>query len=52
MPMLVAFVLMVLWLLGLLTGSTLGGLVHALMLAAVVILLVGLLQHSARRFEP
>jgi len=36
----IAVVLVVLWFLGLVTANTLGGLIHALLLIAVIILLV------------
>ena len=37
-------ILLVLWLLGLVTGTTFGGLVHILLAIAVVILIVNLVQ--------
>lgn len=37
-------ILVVLWLLGFLTGNTFGGLVHILVVVAVVVLVVQLLQ--------
>jgi hypothetical protein len=37
-------ILLVLWLLGLLTGTTFGGLVHALIVIAIIVLVVQLLQ--------
>ena len=37
-------VLVVLWLLGLVSGYTLGGLVHILLVVAVIILVIRLLQ--------
>ena len=37
-------ILLVLWLLGLVTGTTFGGLVHILLVIAVIILIVNLLQ--------
>ncbi len=36
-------VLVVLWLLGLLTGTTLGGFIHALLVIALVVLVIQLL---------
>ena len=36
----IAVVLVVLWFLGLVTANTLGGLIHALLLIAVILLLV------------
>ena len=43
-------VLLVLWLLGLLTSYTLGGLIHALLVIAVVVLIIQLV--SGRRGPP
>ena len=40
-------VLLVLWLLGMVTGTTLGGLVHALLVLAVVVIVIQLI--SGRR---
>jgi Family of unknown function (DUF5670) len=40
----IAVILLVLWLLGLVTGYTLGGLVHILLVIAVIILIVNLVQ--------
>lgn len=37
-------ILVVLWLLGLVTGTTFGGLVHALLVIAVIVLVFNLLQ--------
>lgn len=37
-------ILVVLWLLGLVTGTTFGGLVHALIVIAVIVLVIQLLQ--------
>lgn len=42
--MTIAIVLIVLWLFGLVTSSTMGGLVHILLVAAVIIILVRLIQ--------
>ncbi len=39
----VALVLLVLWLLGLVTGYTIGAFIHVLLVIAVVLFLVGLL---------
>ena len=44
-----AIVLLVLWLLGLITSYTLGGFIHVLVVAAVVLLLVRIIQGSGRR---
>jgi hypothetical protein len=43
-------VLLVLWLLGLLTSYTLGGLIHALLVIAVVVLIIQLV--TGRRSPP
>ena len=40
----IAIVLLVLWALGLLTSYTMGGVIHVLLLVAVVILLVRVIQ--------
>lgn len=37
-------ILLVLWLLGLVSGTTLGGFVHVLLVIAVVILIINLIQ--------
>ena len=37
-------ILLVLWLLGLVTGTTFGGLVHILLVIAVIVLIVRLIQ--------
>lgn len=47
MLMTIAIVLLVLWLLGLVTGTTLGGFIYILLVIAVVLFLVNLL--SGRR---
>lgn len=44
MLMTLAIVLLVLWALGLVTSYTMGGLIHILVVVAVVILLVRLIQ--------
>ncbi len=43
----IAVVLLILWLLGLVTGATMGGFVHILLVIAVVMILVNLI--SGRR---
>lgn len=43
----VAIVLLVLWLLGLVSGSTIGAFIHVLLVVAIVLFLVGLI--SGRR---
>lgn len=40
----IAVVLVVLWLLGLVTSTTMGGLVHALLVIAVVVILIRVIQ--------
>jgi hypothetical protein len=47
MLMTIAIVLLVLWLLGLVTGTTLGGFIYILLVVAVVLFIVNLL--SGRR---
>ena len=42
--MTIAIVLLILWILGLVTSSALGGFIHILLVAAVVILLVRFIQ--------
>jgi len=37
-------ILLVLWLLGLVTGTTFGGLIHILLVIAVIVLIVNLVQ--------
>jgi hypothetical protein len=44
MLMTIAIVLIVLWLLGLVTSSALGGFIHVLLVIAVIILLVRFIQ--------
>ncbi len=40
----IAIILVVLWLLGLVTSYTMGGMIHALLVIAVVVILVRLIQ--------
>ena len=40
----IAVILLILWLAGLLTSYTMGGLIHALLVIAVVVLLVRIIQ--------
>ena len=40
----VAFVLIVLWLLGIVTSTTIGGFIHVLLVIAVIIVLLRLIQ--------
>lgn len=44
MLMTIAIVLIVLWLLGLVTSYTMGGLIHALLVIALVVIVVRLVQ--------
>jgi hypothetical protein len=41
---LIAVILIILWLLGIVTNTTMGGIVHALIVIAVVMILVRLIQ--------
>jgi hypothetical protein len=40
----IAIILIVLWLLGLVTSYTMGGLIHALLVIAIVVILVRVIQ--------
>jgi hypothetical protein len=40
----IAVILMVLWLLGLVTGYTIGNFIHILLVLAIVVVLVGFIQ--------
>jgi Family of unknown function (DUF5670) len=40
----IAIVLVVLWLLGLVTSFTMGGLIHALLVIAIVVILIRVIQ--------
>ena len=44
MLMTIAIILLVLWALGLVTSTTLGGLIHVLLVIAIVVLLVRVIQ--------
>lgn len=44
MLMIIAIILLILWGLGLLTSFTLGGLLHILLVAAVIVIIVRLIQ--------
>lgn len=44
----IAIVLLVLWLLGLVTSSTMGGFIHVLLVIAVVMVLVNLISGRRR----
>lgn len=41
-------ILLILWALGLLTGYTLGGIIHALLVIAIVVILIQVLQGRKR----
>lgn len=40
----IAIILLVLWLLGLVTSYTMGGLIHALLVIAIVVILIRVIQ--------
>jgi hypothetical protein len=44
MLMTIAIILLILWILGLVTSSTMGGFVHILLVAAIIMILVRLIQ--------
>lgn len=44
MLMTIAIVLLVLWVLGLVTSATMGGLIHILLVAAIIVVLVRVIQ--------
>jgi uncharacterized membrane protein YtjA (UPF0391 family) len=44
----IAVILLVLWLLGLVTGATIGGFIHILLVIAVVMILVNLISGRKR----
>lgn len=44
MLMTIAIILLILWVLGLVTSSTLGGFIHILLVAAVIVILVRVIQ--------
>ncbi|MES2981924.1 MAG: lmo0937 family membrane protein [Verrucomicrobiota bacterium] len=44
MLMTIAIVLLILWALGLITGATLGGFVHVLLVIAIIVVLVRVIQ--------
>lgn len=44
MLMTIAIILVVLWLLGLVTSSTLGGFIHILLVVAIIMLLIRVIQ--------
>lgn len=45
----IAIVLVILWFLGLVTANTLGGLIHVLLLIAVIVLLVRIIAPPVRQ---
>jgi hypothetical protein len=45
----IAVIVLILWALGLITGYTLGGIIHALLVIAIVVILIQLFQ-GRRRF--
>jgi len=44
----IAVILLVLWLLGLVTGTTIGGFIHILLVVAIVMVLVNLISGRKR----
>lgn len=44
----IAAVLVILWLLGLLTGYTVGGVLHVLLVIALIVIVVGFVQRRGR----
>ena len=44
----IAAVLVILWLLGLVTGYTLGNFIHVLLVIAIVVVLIGVIQGRRR----
>ena len=44
----ICVILLVLWALGLLTGTTMGGVIHALLVIAIVVMLIQVLQGRRR----
>jgi hypothetical protein len=42
----ICVILLVLWALGLVTSYTMGGLIHILLVVAIIVLVVGLLQRN------
>ncbi len=44
----IAVILIVLWLLGLVTSTTIGGFIHILLVVAVIMILVNLINSSKR----
>lgn len=44
MLMTIAIILLILWVLGLVTSATMGGFIHILLVAAVIVIIVRLIQ--------
>jgi len=44
----IAVILVILWLLGLISGYTLGGIVHVLLVIALIVIVVGFIQRRGR----
>ncbi len=44
----IAAILVILWLLGLLTGYTVGGVVHVLLVIALIVIVVGFIQRRGK----
>ncbi len=44
----IAVIVLILWALGLITGYTLGGIIHALLVIAIVVILIQLFQGRRR----
>jgi Family of unknown function (DUF5670) len=42
----IAVILIVLWLLGLVTSYTMGGVIHALLVIAIIVVIVGFIQRG------
>ena len=40
----IAFILIILWLVGLVTATTLGGFIHVLLVIAIVVMLIGIIS--------
>jgi hypothetical protein len=44
----IAAILVILWLLGLLTGYTVGGVIHVLLVIALIVIVVGFIQRRGK----
>jgi hypothetical protein len=44
----IAAILVILWLLGLLTGYTVGGILHVLLVIALIVIVVGFIQRRGK----